>query len=209
MRPSPRGAVWGWPVGILGVFGAWSFYPTYNLGPVGDAGAITSDQSELLAAARKLRNYCQADCYHHLRLGANSLLDELQAALLLQRLPYFHAWTDRRRQIAARYWRELKIPALTLLDPPAEPDSHMHHLFVVRTHTRERHQQHLVAAGVPTLIHYPVTAHHQTAIGVHLLDPAGLPHTLSYGESCFSLPTHPDFSNAAIHHVIASCNALA
>lgn len=196
-------------VGTFGAFGAWSFYPTKNLGAVGDAGAITSDCPELVAIARQLRNYGQSDRYHHDRLGANSRLDELQAALLLQRLPHLSAWTERRRQIAARYWRELVTPSLQLLEPPRDPASHVHHLFVVRSHARERHQQELLDAGVSTLIHYPVPAHHQAALGAHRLDPAGLRHTLEHCDSCFSLPTHPALTDAEIDHVIARCNALA
>ena len=200
----------GRPVGSIGAFGAWSFYPTKNLGAIGDAGAITSNDPDLIAAARQLRNYGQSDRYHHERAGLNSRLDELQAAILLQRMPYLQSWTERRRTIAKRYWAEINNPQLEALAQPLDPLSHVHHLFVLRAleNQRETVQEHLAAAGVKTLIHYPVLSHKQQAIAEHRLDPAGLPAAISHSEACFSLPIHPFLSDVEIHQVVNACNAL-
>ena len=198
----------GRPVGSIGSFGAWSFYPTKNLGAIGDAGALTSTEPALLAKARQLRNYGQSDRYHHDLPGMNSRLDELQAALLLQRLPHLQAWTERRRSIARMYWHELSHPDLELLEPPTDPNSHVHHLFVLRTPRRDALQSHLEAAGIKTLIHYPVPCHLQHALGAHRIDPTGLEITEHHAATCLSLPIHPFLSDEDVGRVIAACNSF-
>ncbi|MDM7938441.1 MAG: DegT/DnrJ/EryC1/StrS family aminotransferase [Cyanobium sp. CZS 48M] len=206
-----HGAVYrGRPVGSIGTFGAWSFYPTKNLGTIGDAGAVSSSNLDLLCNARQLRNYGQSDRYHHVRAGMNSRLDEVQAAILLQRLPYLQRWTDRRRDIAERYWRELLQSDLELLERPMDPKSHVHHLFVVRCRTgrREAIQQQLTDAGISTLIHYPIPCHHQQALGGHRLDPMGLRATELHCNQCLSLPIHPFLSDDEVSQVINACNQV-
>lgn len=200
----------GRPVGSIGAFGAWSFYPTKNLGAVGDAGAISSNDPDLIAAARQLRNYGQSDRYHHERAGLNSRLDELQAAILLQRLAYLQNWTERRRAIAERYWAEINNPQLEALAIPSDPLSHVHHLFVLRAFGNQRKNlhEHLAAKGINSLIHYPLLSHHQHAIAKHHLDPAGLPAATSHSEACFSLPIHPFLSDAEVDQVVNACNAF-
>lgn len=200
----------GRPVGSIGAFGAWSFYPTKNLGAIGDAGAITSNDPDLNAAARQLRNYGQSDRYYHERAGLNSRLDELQAAILLQRLPYLDSWTKRRRTIAERYWAEINNPLLEALAIPSDPLAHVHHLFVLKAIgiRREVLQEDLAAAGVQTLIHYPVLCQHQGGLAEHRLDREGLPAAIQHSERCFSLPIHPHLSDAEIDQVISSCNSL-
>ena len=197
------------PVGSIGSFGAWSFYPTKNLGGIGDAGALTSSDPALLAKAKQLRNYGQIDRYHHDLPGLNSRLDELQAALLLERLAHLQSWTERRQSIASRYWRELTHPELELLAPPSNPNSHVHHLFVLRTPRREALQSHLEAAGIKTLIHYPVPCHQQQALGAHRIDPTGLKITEQHAATCLSLPIHPFLSDEDVDRVIAACNSFA
>ena len=198
----------GRPVGSIGSFGAWSFYPTKNLGAIGDAGALTSSDPALLAKAKQLRNYGQSDRYHHDLPGLNSRLDELQAALLLERLPHLQAWTERRRSIAYRYWHELSHPELELLAPPSDPNSHVHHLFVLRTLRRDGLQSHLEAAGIKTLIHYPVPCHQQQALGAHRIDPRELKITEHHAATCLSLPIHPFLSSEDVDRVIAACNGF-
>lgn len=199
----------GRPVGSIGAFGAWSFYPTKNLGAIGDAGAITSNNPALITAARQLRNYGQSDRYHHERAGLNSRLDELQSAILLQRLPYLQNWTDRRRAIAERYWAEINNPQFEVLVKPSNPLSHVHHLFVLRVVgcQREIVQEQLAMRGVKVLIHYPVLCNQQQAIAEHRLDPAGLPSAINHSEECFSLPIHPFLRDAEVDQVIDACNA--
>jgi dTDP-4-amino-4,6-dideoxygalactose transaminase len=198
----------GRPVGSIGSFGAWSFYPTKNLGAVGDAGAITSSDESFLAIAKQLRNYGQTDRYHHDLPGLNSRLDELQAALLLARLPYLDAWTLRRRRIAERYWGEISHPDIELLETPSDPSSHVHHLFVLRTTRRNFLQSKLEDASIKSLIHYPVPSHLQKALGTHRIDPSGLHSTEKHSASCLSLPIHPFMSDNDVDRVIAACNCL-
>ena len=201
----------GQPVGSIGRFGAWSFYPTKNLGAIGDAGALTTADPELAETARRLRNYGQSDRYRHEHQGLNSRLDELQAALLLERLPHLQAWTERRRAIAQRYRNGIDHPWIEPLDPPADPLSHVHHLHVLRAplHQREHLRTQLEQAGIPTLIHYPLLNHQQPAIGDHRLDPAGLPVAENHSQRCFSLPIHPFLSDGEVDRIIDSCNRLA
>lgn len=200
----------GRPVGSIGAYGAWSFYPTKNLGAIGDAGALTSNDSDLIAAARQLRNYGQSDRYHHERAGLNSRLDELQAAMLLQRLPYLDSWTKRRRAIAERYWAEINNMYFESLAMPADPLEHVHHLFVFNAVGigRELAQEQLASAGVKTLIHYPVLSHHQPAIANHRIDPVGLHAAINHSKQCISLPIYPCLSDAEVDQVIGACNAL-
>lgn len=198
----------GHPVGSFGAFGAWSFYPTKNLGAIGDAGAITSSNQQLLDDSRMLRNYGQSDRYHHDLPGLNSRLDEMQAALLLERLKYLHSWTKKRRHIAHRYWQEIDNPCLDLLSPPSDPMSHVHHLFVLRAHDRVDIQRQLSESGIRTLIHYPVPCHLQHSTSTHGIDPQGLNVTVAHASRCLSLPIHPYLTSQEVDHVIHSCNLL-
>src|SRR5262249_20397429 len=123
----------GRPVGTIGAAGAFSFYPTKNLGALGDGGAIVTNDADLAGRLRRLRNGGQTDRYRHQEAGVNSRLDELQAAVLRARLAYLGAWTDRRRAIATRYRRAIAAvgaPDVTL--PPERDAGHVYHLFVVR-----------------------------------------------------------------------------
>lgn len=198
----------GRPVGSFGKFAAWSFYPTKNLGALGDAGALTTNDRDLADRARRLRNYGQTDRYHHDLPGMNSRLDELQAALLLERLPYLHSWTQRRRQIALRYWSEICHPLLHPLSLPSDPDSHVHHLFVLLSPARDDILLALEKHGVKALVHYPLLSTEQTALGTHRIDPEGLPNAHNHARQCFSLPIHPYLSDDEIAQVIQACNSL-
>ena len=194
------------PVGTFGAFAAWSFYPTKNLGAIGDAGAITSNSSELLDKARCLRNYGQQDRYHHELSGMNSRLDELQASLLIQRLPYLSSWTDRRRFIANRYFSEIRNVHLSFLTPPFHVNDHVYHLFVVTTPNRDYLQEYLHHRGIQSLIHYPIPCHLQKALGSHRVAPNGLAKTVNHANTCLSLPIYPYLTDSQVDHVIASCN---
>jgi len=125
------GTAAGRPLGTLGVAGAFSFYPTKNLGALGDGGAIVTNDAALCARLKRLRNGGQSDRYHHVEFGINSRLDEMQAAILRARLPYLPDWTARRRALAAAYRSALvdaRVSVLREFDP-----GHVYHLFVVRT----------------------------------------------------------------------------
>ena len=196
----------GRPVGSVGRCGAWSFYPTKNLGAIGDAGALTTADAELAEVARCLRNYGQRDRYHHDLPGMNSRLDELQAALLRERLSWLNAWTARRRDIAARYRHGIDHPLLKPLSEANDPASDVHHLYVLLTPDRDQVRSFLQLRGVPTLVHYPLPCNKQRAIGSHRVAPSGIPHTLKHCKRCFSLPIHPFLSDDEVNHVINACN---
>jgi dTDP-4-amino-4,6-dideoxygalactose transaminase len=194
--------------GSWGSFGAYSFYPTKNLGAAGDAGALVTNDSELAALAGSLRNYGQANRYEHPLVGLNSRLDEVQAAILRVRLPRLSGWTARRREIAEAYRRHLDNPAVTLLAPPESPESHVHHLFVILTGNRDRLVAHLAEQGVQSLIHYPIPAHHQVPLEGVARDPAGLPAAETHSRTCLSLPCAPHLTDADVDRVVAAVNGF-
>lgn len=198
----------GRPVGSIGQCGAWSFYPTKNLGAIGDAGAITTSDAAIAETAFRLRNYGQTDRYYHLEIGMNSRLDELQAALLNVRLPWLETWTNRRRQIAYAYRTRINHPLLDHLAQEETPESHVHHLYVIRTANRGQARRELDRRGISTLIHYPVASHEQPAATEYRLAPDGVPHALKHCMTCFSLPIHPYLSDDEVERVVDACNQL-
>lgn len=199
----------GSPVGSIGTLGAWSFYPTKNLGAIGDAGALTSNDPDIISAAVQLRNYGQSNRYYHVSAGLNSRLDELQAAILLQRLPYLQSWIERRRAIADRYWNEIDNPLLEALDKPSDPFSHVHHLFVMRSSVRDQLIDYLQMKGIHAFIHYPVSSHMQTALSHYRMTDTGVPHAVYHASTCFSLPTSPYLSDEQVDRIVAECNDFA
>ncbi|TGE07938.1 DegT/DnrJ/EryC1/StrS family aminotransferase [Hymenobacter fodinae] len=149
--------------GSFGHLNATSFYPGKNLGALGDAGAVTSNNPGLAQRIKALRNYGSTEKYLNNIIGYNSRLDELQAAVLSAKLPHLSAWTAQRQQISAWYTEMLAdIPGLTL--PHTAPGcSHVFHVYVVRTMQRDALQQFLATSDIGTLVHYPVPPHQQLA----------------------------------------------
>lgn len=194
--------------GSFGRFGAYSFYPTKNLGAVGDGGALVSDNTELAQRAAVLRNYGQSIRYHHPMLGLNSRLDELQAALLLVRLGWLDDFTERRRQIAAAYHAGIRNPAIQMMAIPAQAQSHVYHLFVVLCEQRDRLAHDLKEHGVETLVHYPLPVHHQPPCKDISRDPQGLLTAERHAARCLSIPCHPQMSDAEVDKVIDTINAF-
>jgi dTDP-4-amino-4,6-dideoxygalactose transaminase len=194
----------GRPVGSFGAAAAYSFYPTKNLGAVGDGGAITTGDAALAARLRRLRNGGQTDRYRHAEAGVNTRLDELQAAVLRARLPLLPAWTERRRTIAAAY--RCAPPTDGVVVPPLCDPGHVHHLFPVLVSARDAFQAHLRACGVETFVHYPIPIHRQDAFAS--LPAAGCPVAESVCREVLSLPLHPRLTDAAVGRVIASVRAF-
>jgi dTDP-4-amino-4,6-dideoxygalactose transaminase len=188
-----HGSRWqGRVAGSFGRFGAYSFYPTKNLGALGDAGALVTQDPELAARARKLRNYGQSERYHHPILGLNSRLDELQAALLRERLQWLDVFTERRRAIARVYGEILaNHPTIQTLSAPAQSEQHVYHLYVVLSRQRKALQEHFKKQGVEALIHYPIPIHFQEPCTELRRDPLGLRQAELHAERCLSLPIHP------------------
>lgn len=196
------------PVGTVGAVSAWSFYPTKNLGAIGDAGALTTNSEEVASKARCLRNYGQSARYDHAEIGLNSRLDELQAAILRVRLECLDAWIHRRRKVAQQYADGMRNDAVRVLSLPQNPAAHVHHLFVVVCERRDELANHLRARGVETLIHYPVPVHHQEACRTFRLAPRGVPRAEAHARGCLSIPCHPHLTDDEICHVIEAVNAF-
>jgi len=194
------GTASGRPLGTIGVAGAFSFYPTKNLGALGDGGAIVTNDGSLCARLKRLRNGGQSDRYHHVEFGINSRLDEMQAAILRARLPYLADWTAKRRALAAAYRSALADAPVRV---PREFDpGHVYHLFVVRTPAREKLQQHLAGDGIETLVHYPVPISRQPALASQ--DPADCPAANRACDEVLSLPLHPGLATSDIATVATS-----
>lgn len=159
-----HGAKWGGVrCGALGDASGFSFYPGKNLGALGDAGAITTNDSALAEVLMALRNYGSHKKYYNSYKGYNSRLDELQAAFLSVKLATLDAGNNRRRAIAEMYAEGIKNELITLPVHPGDAAEHVWHLYVVRVTDRERFQQYLNDAGVQTVIHYPVPPMQQEA----------------------------------------------
>lgn len=190
----------GRPVGAIGAAGAFSFYPTKNLGALGDAGAVVTNDRALAEKIRMLRNGGQRERYHHEVPAVHSRLDEMQAAILRARLAFLPGWTASRRRLAAAYRRAL---AASPVFPLAECDpGHAYHLFVVRSRQREALQRHLAARGIETLVHYPVPIPRQQALAA--VRPADCPAAAAACREVLSLPFHPDLAASALDTVASA-----
>jgi dTDP-3-amino-3,4,6-trideoxy-alpha-D-glucose transaminase len=197
----------GRPVGTIGAAGAFSFYPTKNLGALGDGGAIVTNDAALAARLKRLRNGGQTDRYLHQEAGINSRLDEIQAAILRERLPKLHEWTERRRALAARYRRalnELPTDAAAVTVPPECDPGHVYHLFVIRSADRNGLQSRLAAEGIETLIHYPVAIPRQPALAAE--QPAECPIAVRICDEVLSLPLNPALRDEDVDAVAAAIN---
>ncbi len=189
-------------VGALGNAAGFSFYPTKNLGALGDAGAVVTGDAALAEKVRILRNYGARRRYENETIGYNSRLDPLQAALLRVKLSHVESWNERRRAIAAYYLRELTgLSGLTLPDPGAGGRTHVWHQFVIRHPRRNALQQHLVAAGIGTMIHYPVPPHLSGAYAALRLD---FPVAARLAGEVLSLPIDPYLHQSETEAVVVA-----
>ncbi|MBE1161907.1 DegT/DnrJ/EryC1/StrS family aminotransferase [Dyella acidiphila] len=191
--------------GAFGHAAGFSFFPAKNLGALGDGGAIVTDDSVLAARIAVLRNYGSDVKYRHLYQGVNSRLDELQAALLRVKLPYLDEEIARRRQVALRYRAAIRHPAIQLPSTPQE-ERHAWHLFVVRCRQRDALQQHLLAQGVHSQVHYPIAPHRQAAYP--LLHGLQLPLTEQLHDEVLSLPIGPAMRDEDVQRVIDACQSF-
>ena len=197
----------GRAAGTTGVLGAFSFYPTKNLAALGDGGAVVTADAELAERLKLVRQYGQADRYHHVARGVNSRLDELQAAFLRVRLALVAEGNERRRAIARHYDAALADAPVRPLDRPGEGE-HGFHLYVVRAADREAFRSELEARGVATLIHYPEPIHgHEPyrALGERV----ALPGAEELARTVVSLPMYPELTDAEVDHVAEAAAAAA
>lgn len=184
------GAEWnGIKTGNLGDAAGFSFYPGKNLGALGDAGAITTNDDDLANTVRALANYGSEEKYINKYKGLNSRLDEIQAAVLDQKLRYLDVENERRREIARFYQNNISNPAIVLPVGPDDEKAHVWHLFVIRTKERAKLQQHLKDNNIQTLIHYPVPPHRQQAYNEFAK--LSLPLTEKLHDEVLSLPISP------------------
>ena len=189
--------------GSMGVCGCFSFYPSKNLGALGDGGMITTDDAELAAKLRRLRMYGWEKRYHTVDSGGiNSRLDEIQAALLRVKLRHLPDWNAARRRIAQRYNELLADTGLRLPALPADA-SHVFHLYVVQTPQRDHLQAALQQRGVETAIHYPLPTHLQP-VYQGLAEPGSLPVTERLAGTVLSLPIYPELTDAEVDAVAAA-----
>ncbi len=195
--------------GNWGHASGFSFYPGKNLGALGDAGAMTTNDAELAQTVRALGNYGSHKKYENLYQGLNSRLDEIQAAFLRVKLQHLDVDTLVRQQIAVAYAQGITNPLVTLPITPsstvASLQNHVFHLFVVRVKSRAAFQAHLKVAGIDTLIHYPIPPHEQQAYRdyQHL----SLPLTETIHQEVVSLPIGPTISGDQVQDIIKACNA--
>jgi dTDP-4-amino-4,6-dideoxygalactose transaminase len=184
--------------GGLGRAAAFSFYPTKNLGALGDGGAVTTDDDALAERVRRLRNYGSSVKYQHDESGVNSRLDELQAAFLRARLPALARQTERRRALARRY--DARLAGLPGIQRPEIDPAAVWHLYVIRSRQRDGLQRELARLGVGTLVHYPTPPHLQP-VYCESHGAAALPESARAAQEVLSLPLWPEMEEAQLDAV--------
>ncbi len=198
-------AVEGKKVGTFGDIGCFSFYPTKNLGALGDGGAVVTNNSELAGRVQQLRQYGWQSKYHTtLEGGRNSRLDEMQAAILRVKLPFLDGWNARRRAIAARYSAGIVHKAVTA--PAQHGEEYVAHLYVVRTAGRDRLKEHLAAGNIPSDVHYPLPDYRQQPLAEAYATFKN-PVTERHCAEALTLPCFPELSDAEVDDVIARVNS--
>lgn len=188
--------------GSFGAAAAFSFYPTKNLGALGDGGAVVTNDAEVAARVTCLRQYGWESKYRSvLRGGRNSRLDEMQAAILRAKLPLLDGWNKRRRDIARRYSEEIVHPRVQC--PPIYGEEFVGHLYVVVSDDREALRAHLASEAVLTDVHYPIPDHRQPVLTG---DWTALPVTDDLAHSILTLPCYPELSDEEVTRVVSGTN---
>ena len=191
---------------------AYSFYPTKNLGAMGDGGAVVTDDLELAHVVKSLGNYGSVEKYVNKYVGVNSRLDEVQSAILLAKLSHLDSWNKRRQEIAVRYCDCIKNPLVRVTPVPQNPQSHVWHVFPVFCERRDELQVFLKDRGVETLIHYPIPPHLQEAFAG--ADSRGelrygpLPVAEKLAKTELSIPMGPSLTDEQVAYVIESVNSF-
>lgn len=197
------------PVGTFGHFGAFSFYPTKNLGALGDGGAVITNDPRLAERLRRLRNYGQRDRYHHEERGINSRLDEMQAAILNEKLKHLDTVNAERRRLAGVYARHLQALRTPIVQHHRARVQHAFHLYVVRHPQRDQLRALLHARGIGTLVHYPVPVHLQPAYTDLRFATGALPVTEQVAAEVMSLPLYYGMSDEDVARVAECVNECA
>jgi len=201
-----HGATWaGQRTGSFGHANANSFYPTKNLGALGDGGAVTTSDEAKARWARQFRNYGFASKHVCAEKGINSRLDEMQAALLSVKLKYLAQWNDQRQVLADAYREKLNGVGDLILPVSREGAQHVYHLFVIRTAQRDKLKEALAKAGVETMIHYPIPPHLQPAYAEYGFRKGAFPLTERIADTVLSLPLWPGMRD---EQVVRVCDAI-
>jgi dTDP-4-amino-4,6-dideoxygalactose transaminase len=188
--------------GSFGHLNATSFYPGKNLGALGDAGAVTGNDKELVEKVRMLRNYGSEKKYYNKVKGINSRLDEMQAALLSVKLNYIEQLTNQRKEIAKKYNQELVNIDGLILPVVNEGATHVYHIYLIRTKNRDALMQHLIYNGVSPFIHYPLPPHLQEAYHDLGYSKGDFPLAEEIAETCLSIPLYPGITSKETDHII-------
>ncbi|MFH1314598.1 MAG: DegT/DnrJ/EryC1/StrS family aminotransferase [Candidatus Eisenbacteria bacterium] len=197
-----HGAVYkGKCCGSMGLAGCFSFYPSKNLGACGDGGIVTTNDDELAARLRCLRNYGQKAKHDHVEKGLNTRLDTMQAAILNVKLPLLAEWNAMRARHAEKYRERLTGVGDITFQAPAPHSTHIYHLFIIETEQRDALAHHLNTLGVQTGIHYPRPIHLQTAYADLGYKEGDFPHTEKCAKRMLSLPMFPQLHEEQIHYV--------
>ncbi|WP_223608928.1 DegT/DnrJ/EryC1/StrS aminotransferase family protein [Chryseobacterium sp. OSA05B] len=201
------GAEWnGIKSGNLGDAAGFSFYPGKNLGALGDAGAVTTNDKEVFEAIRAIANYGSNQKYVNIYKGLNSRLDEIQAAVLDVKLKYIAHENGTRRDIAKRFISEINNPKIILPENPADENEHVWHVFVIRTEKRDELQTYLTEKGISTIIHYPIPPHKQEAYKEY--NDLTFPITEKMHEEVLSLPISSVLEEEEIQAIIDAVNGF-
>ena len=212
------GALWqGRPAGSLGVAAAFSFYPTKNLGAMGDAGLVTTSDEHIAARLRSLRSHGMTRRYYHDEMGWNARMDAIQAAVLAVKLRHLADWNQQRRQKAARYNELFRAAGLVSASSTAEgimlpwTDSraeHVFHQYVVRVPRRDALREHLAQSGIGSEIYYPVPLHLQDALADLGYRPGDFPQAEAAAREVLALPIYPELRNDEQRTVVEAIRAF-
>ena len=204
----------GRPAGSWGTAAAFSFYPTKNLGAMGEGGLVTTDDTEVAEKLRLLRVHGSRDRYIHLLPGWNARMDELQAAILTAKLPHLQAWNRRRQAIAAQYEVGLLASGLARLPHPGptrapillplRTTGHVFHQYVLRAQDRDALRRHLQTVGIGSEVYYPVPVHHQPVFAGQALATTRHPEAECAAQQVLALPMFPELTDEEIGRVVAA-----
>lgn len=198
----------GKKTGSFGDINATSFYPTKNLGAIGDGGAITTNDRKLYDRVINLRNYGSTVKNFNDEIGINSRLDEIQAAVLQVKLNKLKAWNEQRRKIAAIYLKQLGATGDIVTPVTAKHSTHVYHLFVIRTSRRDKLQEYLKKKKIETIVHYPMPPHLQKAYLGLGYTRGSFPITEEIARTVLSLPLWPGMKNSEVDRVTSTIRAF-
>ncbi|KKR82995.1 MAG: Glutamine-scyllo-inositol transaminase [Candidatus Daviesbacteria bacterium GW2011_GWA1_41_61] len=194
-------------LGTFGDLGCFSFYPTKNLGGLGDGGAIVTNKNKLASLCYQIRDYGQKGKYKHVRYGLNSRLDEIQAAILKVKLKNLDKNNDKREQLALRYMHNLsKFPQIKVIKPPGDSKGNFH-LFVIQTRERDQLKLYLEKSDIPVAVHYPLLIPQQLFLK-GFYNCQNLPNAKKFVKRILSLPCHPQMTIQQVDYICGKINSF-